>query len=118
MDNNNPVSFIAFEATCTRFDRIIKRLTVALVICILLVFASNAAWLYAWLQYDYSGVEETSTTTTETITVDGKEGVANYASHGGSVVNGPDYSSYNHKDHEDPYSDSNQEEPEIEYEEN
>lgn len=114
MDNNNPVSFIAFEATCTRFDRIIKRLTIALVICILLVFASNAVWLYAWMQYDYSGVEET--TTTETVTVDGKEGVANYASHGGSVVNGSDYSSYNHDDYEDPHS--GEEDFEAEYEEN
>lgn len=113
MENNNPVSFIAFEATCTRFDRIIKRLMVALVICILLVFASNAAWLYAWMQYDYSGVEETSTT--ETVTVDGKEGVANYANHGGSVVNGSDYSSYNRDDYQDPYSDK--EESKTEYEE-
>ena len=117
MDNNSPISFVVFEATCTRFDRIIKRLTIALVICILLVFASNAVWLYAWMQYDYSGVEETSTTTTETVTVDGKEGVANYASHGGSVVNGSDYSSYNHDDYENPYSDPDQEEPEAGYEE-
>ena len=112
--DNNPISFIAFEATCTRFDRIIKRLTIALMICILLVFASNAAWLYAWMQYDYSGVDET--TTTETVTVDGKEGVANYASHGGSVVNGSDYSAY--KDSEDPYSYPNEEEFQLEYEEN
>ena len=112
MDNNNPISFIAFEATCTRFDRIIKRLTVALVICILLVFASNAVWLYAWMQYDYCGTEET----TETVTVDGKEGVANYANNGGSVVNGSNYSTS--KDSEDPYSDSDQEEHETEYEEN
>lgn len=44
--------------------------------------------------------------------------MANYASHGGSVVNGSDYSSYNHDYHEDPYSYSDQEEPETEYEEN
>lgn len=112
--DNNPVSFVAFEATCTRFDRIIKRLTIALVICILLVFASNAAWLYAWMQYDYSGVDETATT--ETITVDGKEGVANYASHGGSVVNGPNYSA--HKNSEDQHSDPYEEESQFEYEEN
>ena len=114
MENNNPVSFITFEATCTRFDRIIKRLTVALVICILLVFASNAVWLYAWMQYDYSGVEET--TTTETVTVDGKEGVANYASHGGSVVNGSDHSPYNHDNYKDSHS--GEEESEVEYEKN
>lgn len=110
MDNNNSVSFIAFEATCTRFDRIIKRLTIALVVCIILVFASNAAWLYAWMQYDYYGTEET----TETVTVDGKEGVANYANNGGSVVNGSNYSTS--KDSEDPHS--GEEDPEAEYEEN
>lgn len=99
MENNSPVSFIAFEATCTRFDRIIKRLTIALVICIVLVFASNAVWLYAWMQYDYSSTEET--TTTETVTVDGKDGVANYANHGGSVVNGTSNSTHNYKDSED-----------------
>lgn len=110
MENNNPVSFIAFEATCTRFDRIIKRLTIALVICILLVFASNAAWLYAWMQYDYSGTEET----TETVTVDGKEGVANYANNGGSVVNGSNYSTG--EDSKDPHS--GEEDPEAEYEDN
>ena len=69
MDNNNPVSFIAFEATCTRFDRVIKRLTIALVVCVLLVFASNAVWLYAWMQYDYTS----ETTSTETVyTQDGQ----------------------------------------------
>ena len=63
MDNNNPVSFITFEATCTRFDRIIKRLTIALVVCILLVFVSNAVWLYAWMQYDYESEAITTTYT-------------------------------------------------------
>lgn len=69
MENNNPVSFIAFEATCTRLDRIIKRLTIALVVCVLLMFASNAMWLYAWMQYDYTS----ETTSTETVyTQDGQ----------------------------------------------
>lgn len=95
---NNSVSFITFEAMCTRFDYIIKRLTIALIICIVLMFASNAAWLYAWLQYDYYGVEET----TETVTVDGKEGIANYANNGGSVINGSDYRTC--EDSKDPYS--------------
>ena len=100
MENNNSVSFVAFEATCTRLDRIIKRLTVALVICILLVFVSNATWLYAWMQYDYSSTEET--TTTETVTVDGKNGIANYANHGGSVVNGTSSSTHDYKNGKDP----------------
>lgn len=104
MENNNPVSFIAFEATCTRFDRIIKRLTIALVVCILLVFVSNAIWLYAWMQYDYTS----EATTTETVTVDGKNGVANYADHGGRVTNGTGES------HEDYHEEADAEEEELE----
>lgn len=38
-----------------------KRLVIALVLTILLIFASNLAWLYVWNQYDY---ESTATTTT------------------------------------------------------
>lgn len=103
--DNNPISFVAFEATCTRFDRIIKRLTVALVVCIILVFASNAVWLYAWMQYDYSSTEET--TTTETVTVDGKDGIANYVNRGGSVVNGTSDSTRDYKNNKN--SNENQE---------
>lgn len=103
-NNNNPVSFVAFEATCTRFDRIIKRLTIALVVCIILVFASNVAWLYAWMQYDYSSTEET--TTTETVTIDGKDGTANYANHGGSVVNGTNNNTHEYESEEDSNEDS------------
>ena len=92
-DNNSTVTFIVFEATCTRFDCIIKRLAIALVVCILLMFASNAIWLYAWMQYDYTS----EATTTETVTVDGNNGIANYADRGGRVTNGTSesYEDYN-----------------------
>lgn len=83
MEDNNFVSFIAFEATCTRLDRVIKRLTIALVVCILLMFISNTVWLYAWMQYDY-----TDETTTETVTVDTDSGNANYANNGSVITNG------------------------------
>lgn len=83
MENRN-ISEYALEVVCTRLDKINHRLVIVLIITIILLFGSNAAWLYAWMQYDY----ESETTTTETVTVDGKDGVANYANHGGSVVNG------------------------------
>lgn len=55
-------------------ERIIRRLIWALVLSILLGFAStalsNALWLHAWMQYDY--------VSDETITVDGDNGTANY----------------------------------------
>ena len=61
---NNTVSFIAFEAACTRLDRIIRRLVIALIVCVLLMFTSNAIWLYAWIQYDYES-ETTETVYTQ-----------------------------------------------------
>ena len=63
------IPFVAHEDTLTRMERIIKRLVFALVITILLMFASNALWLYAWMQYDYSS-DATTTTETQTVTVD------------------------------------------------
>lgn len=76
----------ALELVCTRMDKINRRMLIVLILTIVMLFASNLAWLYAWMQYDYES--EMTTTTTETITVDGKEGVANYASNGGVVNNG------------------------------
>lgn len=76
----------ALELICTRMDKINKRTIIALILTIFMLFASNAAWLWAWMQYDYSS--ETTETTTETVMVDGKDGIASYANHGGIVNNG------------------------------
>lgn len=48
-----PVPYIAHESAMARNERTIKRLLVALIISILLMFASNAIWLYVWNSYDY-----------------------------------------------------------------
>lgn len=105
MENHNQVSFVALESVSTRLYRIIKMLVIALVVSILVNLVSNGLWIYMWLQYDYYGVEET--VSTETVTVDGKSGIANYANHGGSVVNGTDSSTYRYADQEGqkPYED-------------
>lgn len=84
------IPFVAHEGSLTRMERIIKRLVFALVITILLMFASNALWLYAWMQYDYSS--DATTTETSTVTVDGKDGVANYICNDGDISNGTDNS--------------------------
>ena len=76
----------ALELICTRMDKINRRVMIALILTIFMLFASNAAWLWAWMQYDYTS--ETVETTTETVTVDGKDGIASYANHGGTVNNG------------------------------
>lgn len=55
MEDRN-VPYIVFEGTVARFERIVKRLVLALCFCILLLFVTNAVWLYTWNQYDYSDV--------------------------------------------------------------
>ena len=82
------IPYIVYEASEARADRRNKRLIIALIISIVLMFASNIAWLYAWTLYDYSS-DETVTTTT----VDGKDGVANYIGNNGNINNGEDNSS-------------------------
>lgn len=79
------VPFVVYEAAQSRSERTNRRLVKALVVAVVLMFLSNALWLYAWTQYDYSG-EETA------ILVDGKEGIANYIGNDGVITNGEDYS--------------------------
>ena len=52
--NEQKIPYIVYEASEARADRRNKRLIIALIISIVLMFASNIAWLYAWCQYDYS----------------------------------------------------------------
>lgn len=54
MDDMQQIPYIAYEAEQARNERHIKRLIVALIISIALIFASNAIWLWAWCRYDYS----------------------------------------------------------------
>lgn len=83
-ENMVQIPFVVHESSMTRMEHIIKRLIIALIIAILLMFASNALWLYAWMQYDYSSAE--------TVTVDGKDGIANYIGNDGDITNGTNYS--------------------------
>lgn len=74
------IPFIAYEYTMARFERTIKRLIIALILAIIMLFASNAMWLYEWCQYDYADV-----------TVDSEDkGNANYLEAGlnGVINNG------------------------------
>lgn len=96
-DKPENVQFIVYEAAQARAERTSKRLIYALVIAVLLIFASNGMWLYAWMQYDYTS----ETTTTETVTVDGKDGIASYANNGGSVVNGNGETGFNNNPTQD-----------------
>lgn len=80
------IPYIVYEAESAKSERTIKRLIIALVICIFLMFISNALWLWTWQSYDYSSDEIVTT-------VDGKDGVANYIGNDGDIVNGENHSS-------------------------
>lgn len=54
------VSYIVFESTIARFDRVIKRMWVIILILVFLLLGTNLAWLY----YESQLEEVTETTTT------------------------------------------------------
>lgn len=85
MDHKD-IPYIAYEATQARNERTVRRITVALIIAIFLMFVSNAIWLYAWMQYDY-------VTTETTVDVNSKTGPANYIGNDGDIYNGQSESS-------------------------
>ena len=93
MDEKNNVPYIVYEGEQARNERHIKRLVIALVVAVLLIFASNVVWLYAWLQFDYVG----EATVTKDVLVNAEDGVANYVGHNGDIVNGK-YPSNNEDD--------------------
>ena len=74
------VPYIVHESSMARMERQVKRLWISLIVAVCLLFASNVAWLYCWRQYDYSSEE--------IVTVDGKDGIANYIGNDGDIVNG------------------------------
>ena len=76
------VPYIVHESSMARMERQVKRGWIALIVAVCLLFASNAAWLYAWMQYDY---------TSEEVIVDVNSddgGNANYIGNDGDIVNG------------------------------
>ena len=72
------VPYIVHESSMARMERQVKRGWIALIVAVCLLFASNAAWLCAWMQYDYESYE---------ITADGDSN-ANYIGQDGSIYNG------------------------------
>lgn len=70
---------LALENAEVRHERTVKRFIIAIVVMIVVFFANNVAWLYAWMQYEYVGEE---------VTVDGSDGIAGYVNGGGTLING------------------------------
>lgn len=54
--DDNRVPFIVYEGTIARFERTIRRLLMLVCITTLLLFATNAIWIYEWNQYDCEDV--------------------------------------------------------------
>ena len=81
-DNDQIPQHSKEELAFAFLERMVKRLWIALIVCIALIFASNASWLYAWMQYEYSSEE----IIVEQDAQDG--GNANYIGNDGDIVNG------------------------------
>lgn len=76
---NEKIPYIAFEAEMARHERTIRRLLIALVVSIGLLFISNVAWLWFFNQFDYA---------METVTQELDSGNANYIGADGTINNG------------------------------
>ena len=73
------VPYIAHESAVARLERVIKRLWVLALVLIILLAASNAAWI--WWESQYETVETT-------ITQENTDGYNNYIGNDGDIVNG------------------------------
>ena len=84
------IPYIAFESEMARHERTIKRLLVALIAVIILLFASNLAWLCFFNQFEFH---------TETVMFDTEDGGDNsYIGNDGVINNGEDGSTTDNDD--------------------
>lgn len=79
------VPYIVYESAQVRAERTIKRLTVALIISIFLIFVSHAAWLFFISQYEFESYD---------LSTDGG-GNASYIGQDGDINNGTSTSTEN-----------------------
>ena len=76
------IPYFAHDLLRAMMERQTKRGWIALIVAVCLLFASNMAWLYAWMQYDYTSEEVI-------VDVNSKDGGnANYIGNDGDIVNG------------------------------
>lgn len=88
------IPYFAHEGMMVRMERTIKRLWIALIIVAAMMFASNAAWLYAWMQYDYVDMDRS-------IDINADNGTANYIGNNGDITNGTNPSAYKSQNSEE-----------------
>ena len=85
------VPYIVFEGEQARHERTVKRLILALLISVSLLFASNMAWLWFFNSFDI---------VTETVTQDTDTGGLNaYVGGNGAITNGAAESQNKDNDH-------------------
>ncbi len=75
------VSYFVHEGIMARMERTVKRLWIALIIAVILIFVSNGMWLYAWMQFDYVDTDRS-------IDINADNGTANYIGNDGDITNG------------------------------
>ena len=73
------VPYNAYEVALARLDRVIKRMWVLVLSLIILLVASNGAWI--WWESQYQTIETT-------ITQENADGYNNYIGNDGDIVNG------------------------------
>lgn len=81
-DQVQVIPYVVYRDSLAHNRWLVKGLVIALVIAIVLMFASNAIWVYYWNQYDYSSDETVTTVESE------GEGIANYTGGDGGVIYG------------------------------
>lgn len=77
------VPYIVYESSMARSERHIRRLLWTLLVVVILLAATNFAWLYVWSGYDYED---------DSVTVRSGDGIANYIGDRGDIINGIDHS--------------------------
>ena len=75
------VPYVVYEGEMARQERMVKRLFTALIVSVLIIFASNACWIWLWNQYDYVD---------DAVDIENEDGNANYIGNDGDIYNGID----------------------------
>lgn len=82
IENNTTVSYLAHEGMLARMERANRRLWIIIIILIVLLFGTNAAWIYYEAQFG----ETVTETITKEATTDGGHAIIN--DNGAVTING------------------------------
>lgn len=79
MEDNKPVPYAAHSAMLARMERMNSRCFIVIIILIILLFATNGAWLYYESQWEYMSTS---------VTQENDSGFNNYIGNDGEIING------------------------------